>query len=193
MPLPDAEPPEKSRLYEELKSKTALPGASGAVTADLLDNLKNATFLDAENEDQLRRLVLLIQATGAGSLSGPLADSVVIHNINDTSAGGYFFFTPGIGEIWQFMGASTAGQQTNSNTITYNIGTCPSTATGSEFVTQGVKWLNYGSASNGQFPIIESDTNSEPSYVSRDYPCFLYIEGSGFTNFNVNAAFVRVR
>ena len=192
-PLPDAPPTDKSRVYREFASKTALPGASTGITSNLIDSFKNSLFLDEFSEDELRRLVLLQMATGAGSMSGPLMDSLVIYNLNDSSSGGYLFFTPGVGEIWQFMGASTAGQTTGSNTITYNIGVCPAAATGSEFVTQGVKWINYGSSSNGQFPIIESDTNSEPSYCSADYPCFLYIEGSGFTNFNVNAAFVRVR
>ena len=56
-----------------------------------------------------------------------------------------------------------------------------------------MKWINYGTATTGSVPIIEGDTNSEPSYVSSDFPCFLYIEGSGFTNYSVTAAFVRVR
>ena len=193
MPLPDAPPPSKSYLYSQLASKTALPGATGAITADLIDSFKNQLYLDENSEDELRRLLLLQMTTGTGSMSGPLMDSVVIHNLNSDTSGGYFFFTPGVGEIWQFMGASTAGQTTGGNTITYNIGLAPSTATGLEFITLGVKWINYGSSSTGSFPIIESDTNSEPSYVSADYPCMLYIEGSGFTNFNVNAAFARVR
>jgi hypothetical protein len=107
MPLPDAEPPDQSRLYEELKSKTALPGITGAVTADLIDNLKNATFLDADNEDQLRRLVLLMSVTGAGSLSGPMADTPkAIANSVTGDASLAIVFQPGLGEVWELDTAS---------------------------------------------------------------------------------------
>ena len=107
MPLPEANPPEDSRLYEELKSKTALPGISGAVTADLIDNLKNATFLDSDNEDQLRRLVLLMSSTGAGSLSGPIADTPkAIKNAVTGDSTGSTVFEPGLGEIWELDAAS---------------------------------------------------------------------------------------
>lgn len=116
MPLPDAEPPEKSRLYEELKSKTALPGASGAVTADLLDNLKNATFLDAENEDQLRRLVLLMQATGAGSITGPMPNTGEFVTKTKTDSSGTLEMWDGsehIGEVWKLVSAGVDPNNTN--------------------------------------------------------------------------------
>ena len=122
MPLPDATPPEESRLYEELKSKTALPGASGAITADLLDNLQNATFVDYENEDQLRRLVLLKEATGAGSTSGPIPGTCEVLNLNKvgTAANGtHVLKAPGVGECWRVEGISI--QTTNVVSVRYKI------------------------------------------------------------------------
>lgn len=102
MPLPDAEAPEESRLYEELKSKNALGGATGGNTAALMDALRLATFLDAENEDQLRRLLLIGQASGTTSSSGPIPGTSTTAYKNDVTSSGtrYNIFQPGPGEVW---------------------------------------------------------------------------------------------
>jgi hypothetical protein len=193
MPLPDAEPPDQSRLYEELKSKTALPGASGAITADLIDNLKNATFLDSDNEDQLRRLVLLMQATGAGSTSGPMPDTHVIYNVSgSTSTVSTEFFRPGVGEVWKLLGAATGGQTTNGNSINYTLTVAPKGLTGTAPLGQGVAWVTASSASTGFFPFAETGTEDDV-YVTEDYPLYLYVSFSGTADYNVNASFIRVR
>jgi hypothetical protein len=193
MPLPDADPPETSRLYEELKSKTALPGATGAVTADLIDNLKNATFLDAENEDQLRRLVLLMEATGAGSTSGPIADSHVIYNVNgSTTATSTEFFRPGVGEVWKVLGASTAGQTTNGNSVNYTLTVAPKGLSGTAPLGQGVAYVTTSTATTGFTPLAETGTEDEV-YATHDYPLYLYVSFSGTAEYNVNACFIRVR
>jgi hypothetical protein len=101
MPLPDAEPPEESRLYEELKSKNALGGATGGNTANLMDALRLATFLDPENEDQLRRILLIGQASGTTSSSGPIPGTGTTAFFEATNSGTrYTIFTPGPGEVW---------------------------------------------------------------------------------------------
>ena len=193
MPLPDAEPPENSRLYEELKSKTALPGASGAITADLIDSLKNSTFVDADNEDQLRRLVLLMQATGAGSTSGPMPDTHVIYNVNgSTSSVSTEFFRPGVGEVWKVLGASTAGQTTNGNSINYTLTVAPKGLSGTDPLGQGVAYVTTSSATTGFLPLAETGTEDEV-YATHDYPLYLYVSFSGTANYNVNASFIRVR
>jgi len=111
MPLPDADPPEESRLYEELKSKTALPGPSGSITSDLIDNLKNATFLDSDNEDQLRRLSLIMAATGTGSFSGPVANGCIFKSSGDMTGTNVTatIFQPGIGEVYQLIECEVLG------------------------------------------------------------------------------------
>ena len=122
MPLPDAEPAEDSRLYEELKSKSALVGATGGMTADLLDSLRNATFLDYANEDQLRRIILLMNATGAGSMSGPIAGTSQVVNFSKTGTaanGVHEIVSVGIGEAWVVEGISI--QTTNVVSVRYKV------------------------------------------------------------------------
>jgi hypothetical protein len=107
MPLPDAPPTDQSRVYREFASKTALPGISGAITADLIDSFKSTLFLDEFSEDELRRLLLLQMATGAGSISGPIVDSpkaIAVGNTGDTS--GKTVFEAGLGEVWELDAAS---------------------------------------------------------------------------------------
>jgi len=110
-PLPDAPEPKDSRIYKELSSKTALPGASGAVTSDLLDSFKNSLFLDPNSEDELRRLVLIMNATGAGSVSGPLADSCVFKSSGDMTGTNVTatIFQPGVGEVYQLIECEVLG------------------------------------------------------------------------------------
>lgn len=122
MPLPEANSPEESRLYQELKSKTALVGVSGAITADLLDSLRNATFVDADNEDQLRRIVLIGAATGAMSLSGPIAGTSQVVNFSKTGTaanGVHQIVTVGSGESWVVEGISI--QTTNVVSVRYKV------------------------------------------------------------------------
>ena len=105
-PLPDAPPTDKSRIYREFASKTALPGVSGAITSDLIENFKSTLYLDEYSEDELRRLLLLQMVTGAGSISGPIADTpqaIAVSNTGDTS--GKTVFEAGLGEIWELDAA----------------------------------------------------------------------------------------
>lgn len=118
MPLPDAEPPEESRLYEELKSKNALGGATGGNTADLMDALRLATFLDAENEDQLRRLLLIGLASGTFSVTGPIPGTSKVLKVDTTSSGTRVTaFQPNPGEVWQMFGAVSTSATGLSGTV----------------------------------------------------------------------------
>lgn len=185
MPLPDADPPEMSRLYEELKSKTALPGATGAITADLLDNLKNATFLDADNEDQLRRLVLLMQATGAGSVSGPLAGGQELVEFQVTGSGYNTIFTPGVGEMYQYAGGCINTIVGISGTVTVEMDFA-NTTSGARLL-----FIDQATASSSDQPLVESNPGS-PLYFG--YPQVLRIRGEGtFTEINTTHNIIRVR
>ena len=186
MPLPDADPPEKSRLYEELKSKTALPSATGAITPDLVDSLKNATFTDYENEDQLRRLVLLMQATGVGSMSGPLPGQQRIIEIDNTTPSTYVTaFTPGVGEVWQFQGFNTRGASGVSGTLSYELDFYnPNT-------TDRLLLIDASSSSSSDFPLIESG-QAYPVYLTYPFVCRVRVEGTFTTSF-LSVGFFRVR
>jgi len=184
MPLPDAEPPEESRLYEELKSKTALPGASGAITPDLIDNLKNATFLDYANEDQLRRLVLIMMATGTGSLSGPLPNSMRLQEVETTSSGSRVTqFQPGIGEVWQI--------NCTSFTITGGSGTVQLEGY-FESASDTSKRVEFISASTTSGGAIAFEERQVQYFV--DENVIVKFEATGtFTNVNFKTWFTRVR
>jgi hypothetical protein len=185
MPLPDADSPDKSRLYEELKSKTALPSATGAITPDLIDNLKNATFIDADNEDQLRRLVLLMQATGVGSMSGPIPGTQLIEKQTFTSAGFRTYLTPGVGEVWLYTGACVNGATGLSGTGTIEVD-ITDTTNSNRLIVQ-----DFNFTSSADFPVVESG-NVQPLYI--DYGQRLTINAEGtFTTVIVTAGFIRVR
>ena len=185
MPLPDADAPEKSRLYEELKSKTALPSATGAITPDLLDNLKNATFVDADNEDQLRRLVLLMQATGVGSMSGPIPGTQQIIVDTQTGTGTFTVFTPGVGEVWQLVGASASGTVNPTGNVTTEI-RVSNISDGTSVIV-----VDQSSSSTSDYPLIESG-NAQPILIA--YPNVLRytLEGT-FDSANRHFCVIRVR
>jgi hypothetical protein len=186
MPLPDADPPEKSRLYEELKSKTALPSATGAITPDLVDSLKNATFTDAENEDQLRRLVLLMQATGVGSMSGPLPGQQKIIETQVDNANTYVsVFSPGVGEVWQFQGFNSRGASGVSGTLSYELD-FHNTVTNERLLL-----IDASSSSSSDFPLIESG-QAYPVYLTYPFECRVRVEGT-FTFSLLSTGFFRVR
>ena len=185
MPLPDADPPEKSRLYEELKSKTALPSASGAITPDLLDNLKNATFVDADNEDQLRRLVLLMMATGVGSMSGPIPGTQQIVETDISTANtNVTVLTPGVGEVYQFQGLASRGVVGISGTLVYEARMY------NETDDKRLLLIDASSSSSADFPITEE--NFTPIYVSYPNVFQVRVEGT-FTTAKISTGFIRVR
>lgn len=183
MPLPDADPPEKSRLYEELKSKTALPGGSGAITADLIDNLKNATFVDADNEDQLRRLLLISLATGAGSISGPLAGTSKFVSVTVTDTNKATLFQPGVGEVWQLMGIG-AVVSGGSGTRTF-----------AAYIFDGateLNWLSVSSSGGNLTFTGEGEYPDAPFFFTEDLYCRVQSTGT-FDSVQYNMAVVRVR
>ena len=182
MPLPDADPPEQSRLYEELKSKTALPSATGAITPDLLDNLKNATFVDADNEDQLRRLVLLMQATGVGSVSGPIPGTQTIIPFTTTTNDFIDMFTPGVGEVYQYIAGSVNSVTGGSGNITTEVSINDG--------TNRVLFIDASSSSSSDYPLVE--TSFAPIFVS--YPNKLQFKHEGtFTSVDTRFCVIRVR
>ncbi len=116
MPLPDAPPTDQSRVYREFASKTALPGASSGITADLLDSFKNSLFLDEFSEDELRRLLLLQSLTATGSISGPMPNTgTFVTQTQDDSAGTLEMWdgSDHIGEVWKLVAAGVDPNNSN--------------------------------------------------------------------------------
>jgi len=185
VPLPDADPPDKSRIYEELKSKTALPGATGAVTPDLLDNLLNQVFVDADNEDELRRHLLVGMASRNISVSGPIPNTLTLEAQTFTSQGYKVFFTPGVGEIWQIMGVSVASSTGLSGTGSIEVDiNNPTTST-------RLILADFNFTSSSDFPVVE--TGFPFQFVDENHQVRIRAEGT-FTSINdVTLGMIRVR
>tara|TARA_R110002110_G_scaffold70410_1_gene188996 strand:- start:1709 stop:2290 length:582 start_codon:yes stop_codon:yes gene_type:complete len=193
MPLPDASEAEKSRLYVQFQGLTLLPTGTGAITSDLMDALRNQTFVDTLNEDELRRINLVGAASSTMSFSGPMPDTHVIHNVStSTTNEANVFFSPGKGEVWKLLGASTAGQTTNGNSINYTLIVGPSGLSGTAVLSAGVVYVSVSTGTTGFLPFSETGTE-DAVYVSEDYPLYLYANWSGTAEVNVNASFIRVR
>ena len=188
MPLPDAPPTDQSRVYREFASKTALPGASGAITAALLDNFKNSLFLDEFSEDELRRLFLIQIATGTGSTSGALPATGKVETTNTSSSGTVVeAFAPGIGEAWKINGVSIAVDGM-VGVVTHELYISDDDV----FDKDTACMLVSMQSSSSIIPLNEITVPNGDIVI--DNKATLYYEASGtFTSVNVNVATIRVR
>lgn len=193
MPLPNASDAEKARIYQQFQGLTLLPIGVGSITSDLMDALRNQTFVDTLNEDELRRINLVGAASSTMSFSGPMPDTHVIHNVSQSTTGeATAFFSPGKGEVWKLLGASTAGQTTNGNSINYTLIVAPSGLSGTAVLGAGVIYVAVSTATTAFLPFSETGTE-DAVYVTEDYPLYLFASWSGTAETNVNASFIRVR
>lgn len=191
MPLPFAPPPKDSSIYQQLESTTLQ-----TLTPEQLDTIRAKTFSQGTegNEDEYRRLLLLGAASNALSLAGPLPGSLRIDELEYTASGGQSFFVPNKGEVYQFMGASAGANNTGGNSVSYFLCILANnTDTGTALWQEGVNFISYASTSNGPFPMIEADTNSEPTYFTHENPCGLYVTLGSATSVKVRIASIRVR
>jgi len=177
MPLPFAPKPEESRVYDSLKSVLL-----DDVTADQLESLRETVFAQGVDgaEDEYRRLLLLMLASQAGSISGPIPGASTIEQITRTSDSGLFtIFQPDSG-IYQFNGGDILSSG--------GSGAC------NFYLYDGSVQTYIGSAStSGQEPL-PTDTYGlrTPFFVSPT----MYFAGditSISTSIRITAAFVRVR
>jgi hypothetical protein len=129
---------------------------------------------------------LLMQATGVGSMSGPMPNtSQIVSFVQDTASSYYTVFTPGVGEVWQFIGGSVGGVSGGSGTITHEIDLYNAST------TDRLLLIDYGASSSSDYPIFETNTQN-PIIVG--YPLRLRVRSEGtFTSISYNFGFVRVR
>jgi hypothetical protein len=175
MTLPFSDKPEKSSIYQDLKTTTLQD-----LTPDQFDQFKERMFSEGVNglEDEYRRLLLLGLASDKISTSGPLANTQFVNKVNNPgSAGTHTLFTPSDGEVWQIC---AVGIQ--------------SFGTGTTYAKIEIKDNNLGNAvqldtvSSG---FKEFDIN-EPVYVG--YPCQLQYNTDGTdTAQRIEFSLIRVR
>ena len=103
MPLPDAEDPKTSNLYAQLRSSQV-----GSASITSFDLVKDVVFVNAEWEDEARRLKLWGELMGLSSSSGPIAGTTKIEVSAYTGSAvyGYEAFKPPAGEVWTLDAAS---------------------------------------------------------------------------------------
>ena len=88
MPLPDAEPGKKS------------------ISQTAFDQVKDPVFINAEWEDEARRLKLWGEIAGKASSSGPLVGTMKIVSVTVTDNTMTEWFRPAQGEIWVMVNIS---------------------------------------------------------------------------------------
>ena len=91
MPLPDAPPVETSRIYQQFKGLNALGNVTGAISSDLMDNIRLQQFVDFNSEDELRRMLLVGLASQTMSAAGPIANTGRIEVITSTAIVHYWY------------------------------------------------------------------------------------------------------
>lgn len=180
MPLPFAPKPAESRVYESLKS-TLL----SSVTADQLNTLRAEVFAQGVEgaEDEYRRLVLLMLAAEAGSVSGPIPGTAQLVQLEDVSSD-RIGFQPDEG-VWQFLGGDVL-ETNGSATFTVNFRLTNDSAAGYPYAmictasTTGQEIIGTDTSAFGQYPV----------YVTNELSLYLDVTaGEG----RVSMAFIRVR
>ena len=137
MPLPDAPDVETSRIYQQFKGLTALGNVTGAISSNLMDNVRLQQFVDFNSEDELRRIRLIQDVTNTASQtmssSGPIANTGRIEVITATENSTLEVFRPGAGEVWQLTAASATS---SGGAVRFKLGliTGDSVAITTEFI-----------------------------------------------------------
>lgn len=174
MTLPFSDKPEKSSIYQDVKTTTLQD-----LTPDQFDQFKERMFAEGVNglEDEYRRLILLGLASDKISLSGPLDDAQVVE-ITDTTGSGNptgTLFQPEKGQVWQITGAATRALNANNAAL---------------FLTNGSNFVEIGSESS-QFLTFDP-FGSQPVYVTNDV--YLFYEFNVATgNCGIAVSLIRVR
>ncbi len=156
MPLPFAPKPDESKVYQSLKS-TLL----NEVTPDQLETLRGMVFAQGVEgaEDEYRRLVLLMVAAQAGSVSGPIPGTGYIASVTTSSSGsGVVGLSVTTDEVWQLSGFSVS-----VSGITGSLSHEIYVRSDSGSITSQI--VDYSSATGSQQPITEAGASLVPIWL----------------------------
>tara|TARA_Y100000004_G_scaffold181595_1_gene227453 strand:- start:343 stop:870 length:528 start_codon:yes stop_codon:yes gene_type:complete len=172
----------ESELYDPLNTKTL--GGDQRLDVETYENIQDNIHLERVNRKLLELTDLIGRVTNNRSDSGPIPDSqVLVESVVD--AGGYnTIFTPGIGEVWQFVGGCANSTTNPTTSVTTELDIYDSVN------DRRLLFLDIASSSSSDYPLTE--TNFAPIYVS--YPLVIRqrIEG-GWDTATRTYSFVRVR
>ena len=173
MPLPDAGDPEKSILYQQLRSKKLED-----LTPDQLDEWRDQIFVNGDNEDDIRRLILLYVASGNLGTS-PIPRTLKLLNYAFTSTGNnYEDLGINPGEVWKINTLSMAEQGTGTATVSFSL----------------------YDGTHQSFFAIQSTTSQEPVvidmyspiYITSDFRINMLVNNTGGTGVEVDISLIRV-
>ena len=189
-PLPFAQPPKDSSLYQQLESTTL-----DTLTATQVDTIKEKMFSQGTEglEDEYRRLILLGMAADKISLSGPIPGTVqVTKTVASNSGTKYVAFTPPTGTVWQIGPASfqLTGASGSVTVEKWLYGPWP-TYTGGDETSVRVLVSN-GSSSSSSYQTLNEGSPYFPLFI--DENSSIKFEATGtFTTVQFYLHAVRVR
>lgn len=175
MTLPFSDKPEKSSIYQDVKTTTLQD-----LTPDQFDQFKERMFAEGVSglEDEYRRLILLGLASDKISTSGPIPNTQFVNSANNPgSSGTHTLFTPSESEVWQICAVGIQSLGTGTSYIKLEIkDNDTSAAVQLDTLNSGFK---------------EFDIN-EPVYIG--YPCQLQYNTDGNdTSQLIQFSLIRVR
>jgi hypothetical protein len=177
MPLPNAPHPENSILYQQLRSKKLED-----LTPDQLDKWRDQIFVNGDNEDDIRRLILLYIASG-NMMTSPIPRTQKLVQATYTSTGDDAdFFKPDAGEVWQLVGGDTLGNG-GTGSIQWSLKDA-----------DGKTALIFQTSVSGQEPIGQNSTNNNmmnPVYITSDNWLYANISAVA-TSVRATMSFIRV-
>ena len=113
MPLPDAEDPKTSNLYAQLRTSQL-----DSIDSDNFEKVKGPVYVNADNEDEARRIKLWGEISGKLSSSGPIPGTMSSISTQFTSASSTVFNTSTNKDaIWQVVGASAGAFATGTTRV----------------------------------------------------------------------------
>ena len=174
MTLPFSDKPEKSSIYQDLKTKTL-----DEITDANFDAFKARLFAEGVNglEDEYRRLALLEFVTGkftAPNVTGTMQNL----NVTDTTGSGNpngILFQPDVGQTWVLCGAATGTLNAGRADLTLSDGT-----------------VNVKIGQETSTDIMFEPPGIAPVYITNEvYLRYSFISATG--NCTIKAAVMRIR
>ena len=182
MTLPFSDKPEKSSIYQDVKTETLQE-----LTPDQFDAFKARMFAEGVNglEDEYRRLLLLGLASDKISTSGAIPGTLKILTFRYTTTGNnYEDLGVNEGEVWAFNTLSIA--EGGSGTATVSFALYDPVSTDQSF------FAVHSTGSQEPVPV-SADSMGSPIYFTSDFRLNNLINATGGTHVDVDLTMIRVR
>jgi len=182
MTLPFSDKPEKSSIYQDVKTETLQE-----LTPAQFDAFRARMFAEGVNglEDEYRRLLLLGLASDKLSTAGPIPATIELIEDTFTSVGYKVYFTPPAGTVYQIMGVSVGSTTGLSGSGFIEVDLHEPVA-GTRFI-----FIDQTFTSSSDFPATE--IQASPLFCDENHSVRIRAEGTWTSVNNVVLAVLRVR